>query len=421
LTRKSYLLAVLTTILAFNCVDRSFLGLALQDIKVEMSLSDTQLGVLTGIAFALFYSLMGIPIARWADRGNRVVIIATTTALWSVAVALCAVSGNFLQLLAIRIAVAVGEAGCIPPAHSLIADYFPRAERPRAVARYMLGYPMSVVLGYFVAGWLNEAYGWRVTFVVLGLPGLALAAWAWFSLTEPRLAPAAMSSPGEQSALSLSLKDACVTLWANATFRHLLLAVSVTSLFSYGIAQWLPTFVVRSYGFKSGELGTWLAVMWGAGGMLGTYLGGEWASRYAAQNEWLQLRVIACVNVGFGIIMALVYLVPNVYGAFVCMAIAIAGGITVNGPMFATIQTLVPARLRAISVSIVYLFANLIGLGLGPLAAGALSDALRPAFGDESLRYALLALCPGWFWSAWHVWRSSRTVTRDLQIAALEA
>src|SRR5512145_1715882 len=136
---RNYLLGVLALVLASNCMDRIALGLVLQDIKIDLALSDTQLGLLTGIAFALFYSVMGIPIARWADRGNRVTIITITTALWSAAVALCAMAGNFLQLLLIRIGVAVGEAGCIPPAHSLIAEYFTRAERPRAVAIYMLG------------------------------------------------------------------------------------------------------------------------------------------------------------------------------------------------------------------------------------------------------------------------------------------
>ena len=156
---RNYLLTVLLVILAFNYVDRVALGLLLQDIKVDLDLSDTQLGFLSGIAFALFYSVMGIPIARWADRGNRVMIITVTTALWSVAVALCGLAGSFLQLLLIRIGVAVGEAGCIPPAHSLIADYFTRAERPRAVARYMLGGPLSFVIGYFLAGWLNQLCG----------------------------------------------------------------------------------------------------------------------------------------------------------------------------------------------------------------------------------------------------------------------
>src|SRR5688500_12783235 len=180
--QRNYLLALLTTILAFNYIDRLALGLLLEDIKADLALTDTQLGFLTGIAFALFYAVMGIPIARWADRGNRVTIISLTTALWSVAVALCGAAGSFVQLLVIRAGVAVGEAGCHPPALSLIADYFTRAERPRAVARYMLGWPLALLIGYFAAGWLNEFWGWRATFVILGLPGLVLAALARFTL-----------------------------------------------------------------------------------------------------------------------------------------------------------------------------------------------------------------------------------------------
>ena len=185
-TYRNYLLAVLTVIALFNYVDRTALGLVLQNIKTDLQLSDTQLGFLSGIAFALFYSVMGVPIARWADRGNRVTIITLTTALWSVAVALCGVATSFTQLLLTRVAVAVGEAGCIPPAFSLIADYFNRGERPRASAIYGLAGVFSAVIGYFVAGWLNEFYGWRVTFVCMGAPGVALALLAWFTLREPR-------------------------------------------------------------------------------------------------------------------------------------------------------------------------------------------------------------------------------------------
>lgn len=176
------MLGLLTVILAFNYVDRFALGVLLQDIKVDLVLSDTQLGLLTGIAFAVFYSVMGIPIARWADRGNRVTIISLTTGLWSVAVAICAAAANFTQLLFMRMGVAIGEAGCYPPALSLISDYFDRSERPRAVAYYMLGPPLALVMGYFSAGWLNEYYGWRTTFLLLGVPGVVLAvlaATAW--------------------------------------------------------------------------------------------------------------------------------------------------------------------------------------------------------------------------------------------------
>lgn len=416
---KNYLLTVLLIILAFNSVDRLALGLLLQDIKVDLQLSDTQLGFLTGIAFALFYSTLGIPIARWADRGNRVTIISITTLLWSVAVAACGLAANFLQLLLIRIGIAVGEAGCVPPANSLISDYFTRAERPRAFGRYMLGWPLSVLVGFFLAGWLNQFYGWRVTFILLGVPGLALAALAQVTLREPRRGQSAIDAGSRIAALSptpSSLKEVFVTLWVNRTFRHLLFSYSVASFFGVGIGQWLPAFFVRSYGLKTGELGTWFAVISGLGGLVGTYWGGEWASRRAIHNERLQLKAIAFVYCGSAVIAASIFLAPNAHLAFGLMGVAaVAAGLT-SGPLFATIQTLVSERMRAMSIALIYLFANLIGMGLGPLAAGAMSDAFRPLVGEESLRYALLALCTGYFWAAWHLWQGSTTVERDLKV-----
>jgi MFS family permease len=413
---KNYLLSVLLVIMAFNYVDRGALGLVLQNIKIDLLLTDTQLGVLTGLAFALFYSVLGIPIARWADRGNRVTIITLTTALWSAAVALLGIAVSFPQLLLIRVGVAIGEAGCLPAAHSLIPDYFTRAERPRAVALYMLGLPLSLVVGYFVAGWLNELYGWRMMFVLIGLPGLGLAALARFTLREPRLKGALFSVQSERAvqAASLSLKDVCLALWAIHTFRHLALSLSVISFFSYGIFQWLPTFFIRSYGMTTGELGGWLAGSFGLGGVIGTYLGGMAAARYAAKNERLQLKVMAALYVGFGVLSVVIYLTSNRSIAFALMGLYAVGVNLTNGPFFATIQTLVPNRMRAMAVAIMFLLANLIGMGLGPLAAGAVSDALRPWAGEESLRYALMALCPGYLWGAWHMFQASRSVTRDV-------
>lgn len=422
---KRYLLSILLIILAFNYVDRLALGLLLQDIKLDFDLSDTQLGFLTGIAFALFYSVMGIPIARLADRGNRVTIISITTAVWSAAVALCGLAGSFWQLLLMRIGVGVGEAGCIPPAHSLIADHFKRAERPRAVAIYMLGSPLAVVFGYFVAGWLNELYGWRATFVLLGLPGLALAPLAWFTLREPRRGTPTIEAAGpfrslQQQAGHATLKATLVTLWGNITFRHLLFCNSLVFFFSYGIHQWQPAFFIRSYGFGTGELGAWFAMIYGLGGLLGTYVGGELAYRHAAHNEPLQLKIMALVYSGFGLMSIGIYLSRNPYLAFGLMTVAAVGAATAIGPLYATIQTLVPDRMRAMSIAVMFLFANLIGMGLGPLMAGALSDAFRPWAGEESLRYALLALCPGYLWAGWHLWRASKTVTRDVEAVQLD-
>jgi MFS family permease len=399
------------------------LGLVLQDIKVDLELSDTQLGLLTGIAFALFYSLMGIPIARWADRGNRVTIITLTTALWSGAVALCGLATTFAQLLAIRVAVAVGEAGCLPPGQSLIADEFARASRPRATSLYMLGAPLSTVAGYFLAGWLNELFGWRIMFVILGLPGLVIALLVWLTLSEPRNADRSAKSGSNLSTRSREgsdhprLIEVLLTLWRLRTFRSLLLFFVCGSFFATGLTQWSPAFFIRNFGMKTGEVGTWFAAAYGIGGLSGTLLGGWLASRYAAGNERLQLRASALLYCAMGACYSGVYLSPNAYGALGLIAAAsVMNGLT-NGPIFATVQTLVPEKMRAMSIALLFLFANLVGLGLGPLAAGALSDALRPSLGDQSLRYALLLLCPGTLWCGWFLWRASRTVVVDAREA----
>jgi len=210
------------------------------------------------------------------------------------------------------------------------------------------------------------------------------------------------------------LKEVWATLKANRTFVHLLFGFSVASFFANGIANWQPAFFYRTYGLSTGELGTWFAVVYGLGGMAGVYLGGEWASRRAAHNERLQLRAMAAMYCVFGAISALIYLSPNPYIAFALMGLAFIGGATIWGPLFATIQTLVPEHMRATAIAIVYLFANLIGMGFGPLVSGALSDMLRPWVGEESLRYALLILSPGYFWAGWHLWLGSQTVSEDL-------
>lgn len=424
---RNYMLIVLLVILAFNYVDRFALGVVLDDIKTDLRLSDSQLGFMSGIAFSLMYSIMGIPIARWADRGNRVAIISVTAAVWSVMVGLSGMAATFVQLLLIRVGVGVGEAGCVPPAHSLIADYFTRAERPRAVSMYLQGNTVGVALGYFLAGWLSEFYGWRVMFMVLGLPGLVLGALAWLTLREPRKASRTAGDTsgdpkgetvalGERSDPQQGTMAVCRMLWAIPTFRHLLLSFAVLSFFNYGLVNWQPVFFKRSFGMQAGELGTWLAGVYGISTLLGVYLGGVWASRRAPGNEVLQLRVSAVATVGFnGLLWALVYFCQNRYLAFALMGVSNMGSTAIYGPLFATFQTLVPPRTRATAIAIVYFLANLIGLGLGPLLVGTISDALLPVFGQESLRYALLFVCPGYIWGAWHLWLAARTVAQDVE------
>lgn len=414
-TYKWYLLGLLLLIQAFSFVDRLALGLLTQNIKVDLSLSDSELALLGGIAFALFYATMGIPIARWADRGNRAMIMAATTALWSVAVALCGTARNFVQLVLNRVAVGVGEAGCMPITNSLIPDYFGRTERTRAMTIIALSSPLAVMFGYGAAGWIAQYYGWRTTFMCLGLPGVPLAVLAALTLREPRKSWAGAESQG-QPVPSVSLWETCMTLWRVASFRHMAISYVVGMFFNTGIAQWVPAFFVRSYGMHTGELGTWLAATTGVGGFLGTYAGGELASRFAGNSEPLQLKVMAAVFAVAAFLQASIFVVPNYHAAFGILAAAIVLGMAVNGPMFAIKQTIVPKHMLATSFALLFMLGNLIGMGVGPLAVGVVSDLLHPLLGKESLRYALLILTPGYLWSAWHMWVARKTVLHDARV-----
>jgi MFS transporter, Spinster family, sphingosine-1-phosphate transporter len=306
----------------------------------------------------------------------------------------------------------VGEAGCFPPAYSLIGDYFTRAERPSALSKYTLGGSLSWFIGYFAAGWLSQRYGWRLMFVIIGIPGILLAALAKLFLREPR----ALTRPSDQQMTVQSATDhpslfvVARTLWLNKTFRALLLSMSVLAFFASGAVQWQPAFFMRSYGMSAGELGTWLGVIWGGAGLLGNYVGGHLATRYAAGDEPLQLRVLAILYANFGIVSIFIYLSHNQYVAFALLGLGVVGATLGNGPIYAAMQTVTPPNMRSVSVAIITLFGNLIGAGLGPLAVGALSDLLHHSMGVESLRYALVATSPGYIWAAWHCWQGARSM-----------
>jgi len=258
-TYKRYVLIILMLVYASNFLDRQILGILLQPIKTDLGLSDTQLGLLSGIGFALFYVTMGIPLARWADKHNRVSLLSVCIALWSAMTALSGAATNFLQLGLARIGVGIGEAGCTPAAHSIIADYFKSEERVRAMAFYSAGASIGVFLGYLLGGWVNQFYGWRVTFFVVGAPGLLLALIVRFTLREP---PRGHSENSKTAASTIpTVTEALSYLWGQNSFRHLALGTGLLTLSSYGGATWFPAFLMRSYGMSTGELGTWLALI----------------------------------------------------------------------------------------------------------------------------------------------------------------
>ena len=407
---KHYLLGLLTVVAVFNYLDRFVLSLLLEPIKQDLQLNDSQLGFLTGFAFALFYAVAGLPIARWADRGNRNTIVTCTTALWSCMVALCGLANNFTQLILVRVGVAVGEAGCLPPAQSWISDYFDRSERPRAMAFYSMCFPIAVIIGYLGGGWLAERIGWRTTFVVVGLPGVFLALLVKFTLPEPRL----KLGKSEETKIP-ALKEVFVTLGRQRTFRHVVMAFVLGYLFGAGILMWMPSFFMRSHGMDAGEIGAWLALAHGVCGVIGTYLGGVLVARYAVNKERLQMRVASVLFACASILYVVAYLAVNKNIALMCIATLTFLYSLTTGMVFSAIQSLVSERMRSVTLAIVFLLANLVGAGLGPLLAGMLSDFFEPLFRVESLRYALLVLSPGYFWVAYHYWRAGDSIEEDIR------
>ena len=406
---KNYVLWVLLLVMVVSVFDRFVFALALEPIKQELNLNDSQLGLMTGIAFAAFYAVAGVPIARWADRGNRVTISSVAVGLVGIMVSFCGLATNFFQILLARAGVAIGEAGAVPPAQSLLPEYFSRLERPRAMGIYFMGYPLSMIVGYLLGGWLLDALGWRTTFIVLAIPGVLVAILVKLTLKEPRLALGTVDAPKLPS-LAFTFRY----LWRQQSFRYVFLAFCVGNFFFMGVGQWIATFFIRSHGMSLADVGMWLALSFGVFGLFGNFLGGYYASQYVAGKEGLQMRLIALLYI-LNVVMSLfIYLVTNTLIALLFSAVSSFLLSLGNGPIFAAIQSLVPERMRSVAIALLFMFSNLIGFGFGPLLLGVVSDLMRPTFGDESLRYALTMFCPGGIWVAFLYWKVGISVETDI-------
>jgi predicted MFS family arabinose efflux permease len=408
---KRYVLGAVTAVYTLNLVDRGLMTLLLEPIKQDLHLSDTQLGLLTGIAFGLFYATLGLPLSRWADRGNRVTIAAASIGLWGLTVMACLFVTNYIQLLAARVAAAVGESGCKPPTYSLVGDYFTQpAERTRAMAVYITGSYLSTILAFILGGWLNESFGWRMTFFLMGIPGLLLALLVRLTVVEPRN----RQNPCKESPPLPPMRQVLATLWRQQSLRHLSIALILVYTMSLGLGPWQAAFMMRTHGLGTAELGLWLGLIFSIAGIAGVLLGGYAASHWFAENERAQMRLsavaIGCTVLPFASFLlmdqkyyALGSLIPKVlvFGVFL-------------GPTYALMQRLVPGEMRATMMALVMLFANLIGFGIGPQIVGILSDALSPVLGKDSLRYAMLGMSFIAPWAAYHFWRVGRTIRYDL-------
>jgi MFS family permease len=378
-------------------------------------LSDLQLGLLSGTAFGIFYATLGIPIARVADRVSRKGVIAVCILVWSGMTALCGMAGGFGTLLVYRVGVAVGEAGGSPPAHSMIADYFPPERRATALGVFSLGVPLGILIGFLAGGWLDQELGWRMAFIVVGLPGIAVSALVAFTLREPPRGHSEGLQTGGQ--VGPTVWEVMGYLWRLKSFRHVALGSALYAFVGYSITSWAPAFLARSHGMSQGAIGTALALVIGVGGGVGIYLGGVLADRFSRSDPRGSVRVALFAQLGAFPFGFFIYTTDNTTLALALLTIPAFLGLMYQAPAFAVAQSLATPQMRATTAAVLLFVVNIIGLAVGPALTGALSDALEPRLGEDSLRYALLIVSLVLAWSAFHFWLAGKTLIPDLAVA----
>jgi len=423
-----YAMWLLLGIYIVNFLDRQVVNILAEPIKRDLHLADWQLGMMSGFAFAVFYTLLGVPIARLAERQNRPFIIATALAAWSAFTVLCGFAQNFVQLCLSRIGVGVGEAGGTPPAHSLISDYVPKEKRASALAFYSMGVPLGSLLGMAMGGVVADAYGWRVAFMVAGAPGVVLAIVVALTLKETRsqlahdLAAAKANQPSFGATMAL--------LGGKPTFWFLCFGAAIKSFISYGHAPFTASFFLRNhgpevaaladgFGLKSvGFLGLAIGLISGVCGAASSMVGGWIADKAAAKD----IR-----NIVLAPMLAVTVTVPVFIAAMLADSAVVALGLLVipyllnyfwYGPVYSTAQGIVPPNMRATSAAVVLFVVNLIGLGLGPLAVGLLSDLFAGPLGlgeADGVRWALIVAAGMGLVSGLLFLLARRTIQRDLE------
>lgn len=384
-----YGLFMLTIVYAFNFVDRQILVILQEPIKLELGLSDAQLGLLSGFSFALVYITAGIPIAYWADRTNRRNIIAAALTIWSGMTAVSGFAQTYTQLLLARIGVGIGEAGGSPPAHSMISDYYPPERRGTALAIYSTGVHVGILLGFLIGGFVSQIYGWRVAFMAVGIPGVLFAIVFFLTVREP---PRGHWESAESADYKPTLRETLDVLASYRSFWYIAGAAGLAAFVGYGSGNFAPSFLVRMHGMEMGEIGVILALFGGGGGLIGTFLGGFLADRLGVKDKRWYLWLPAIAG-AIGIPLGLPYLLSDnttlAIGFMFLVTIAIN---TYLGPCLAMSHALVPPAMRALTSAVLFFVLNLIGLGLGPLTAGLLSDFYTGYVGEQGLRYALITI-----------------------------
>jgi len=429
---RTYALCMLLLIYMMNFLDRQIVNILAEPIKKDLGLLDWQIGAMSGLAFALFYTLLGLPIAQIAERGHRPLIIAGALAVWSGFTAIGGLAQNFTQLVLARIGVGIGEAGCTPPAHSLITDYVPKEKRASALAFYSMGTPLGGLLGFALGGTIADFYGWRMAFILCGLPGLVLAVIVALTLIEPRLKATRVALRAHHASRprGAAMNEVFRLLATKRTFWLLAFAASVKAFIGYGHSPFVASFFYRNHTQDIGELAAYfglgvggflglaLGLTLGLGGAFGSYLGGYLADRFGRQDPRAYMTVPAIASLISIPIFAVVMLSQD---AGVAIAVYTLNGILGAlwyGPVYATAQSIVPAHMRASASAVLLFVLNLIGLGLGPLAVGALSDVLGVYGGlgqAEGVRWSLILSSLTGVLAFVFFWMARSSIERDLE------
>jgi len=404
-------LVILTLVYTFNFIDRQILVILQEPIKLELGLSDAQLGLLTGFSFALVYVTAGIPIAWLADRSNRRNIVAASLAFWSAMTALSGLVQNFGQLLAARLGVGIGEAGGSPPSHSMISDYFPPQNRGTALSFYSMGIYVGILFGYAAGGWIAENFGWRTAFFLVGIPGIAYALLVLWVVKEPRRGRWDEGGTPPKS----SFKQTWDCLRQRPTFWWISIGCAFSAFISYGNGNFMPSFLIRSHGMSLTEVGLALGLIAGISGAIGTFLGGFLADKLGVRDvRWyLWIPMLG----GLGSLLPAYYTLLGDNKTLIIAAMVPSQILSTLylGPCIATCHNLVSPGMRAMASAILFFVLNMIGLGLGPLTVGLLSDTFAAPFGEENLRYAMLTTLSISLIGVFFLWQGVSRLKADLE------
>lgn len=411
---RYYFLGLLVLSYMINFMDRQILSILLEPIKNDLELQDWQLGTLGGIAFALFYVTLGLPIAKLSDRFNRVNILSIAIVSWSLATAACGLAANFFHMLLARIGVAVGESAGTPPSYSMIGDLFAPAKRATATGIYVVGPQLGTAGGLIFGGWAADVLGWREAFFIISIPGLLLALVIKFTLKEP---PRGYSEKRTAEGEASTVLGMARLLSTRMSFVTMAFASGIASFSGYAMALWLPSFFIRSYDLSVTQAGLLLAVLYFISGILGGVLGGMVADRLGTRDKRWWMFVPGCAM----LVAAPCCLIGFTIDSFMISIVAITIAKTMYhswaGPVYSAAQGMVGLRMRAVTVSLLLFIVNLVGLGFGPPIIGLVSDLLQQEFSAQSLRYSLILTSPVFLISSFLYFTASRFLVQDLDRA----